>query len=249
MIPPEYDHQPQDFFTNITGFYREANVHPVNLLSHPSDSHFFQYVHLLDLNTSAFNETRAEEMRGAVNWTGLTTWSMNLRERTIEGNYTDWTWIKGGATLGSADDSIEYSFYGLHHLPNGTYNLFARPDGVRIDFRDIPRLYPEHHNITSQIILVELEKELRGLQDNLMLSELKPDGELASVSRADGRPNGDDLSVAGLPYRTTPSARCVGRCCRVVRERASAPVWYRDESRETAGILGRVGIGWGRRGG
>ncbi len=109
---------------------------------------------------------------------------MNIRERQIEGNFTDWTWVKGGVTLSTKDTSIEYNFYGLHHIPNGTLNLFALPDGLKIDIRDIPRLYPDpdHHNFTSRIVMVELEKELNSLEDNLLLSDIKPDGEFLSQS-------------------------------------------------------------------
>ena len=177
IIPTIYDHAPQPFFTNITGFYRDATVHPVNLLSPTSNSSFFHSVNLPNLNTSSWNATHAEELRGDFNWNGMSKWNMNLRERHIEGNFSEWNWVKGGVTLSSETESIDYNFYGLHHVRNGTYNLFGQPDGIRIDVRNIPRLYPEHHNTTSQIILVELEKELKSQQDNLLLSDAKPDGE------------------------------------------------------------------------
>lgn len=102
---------------------------------------------------------------------------MNLKEREVEGNFSDWSWVRGGASLSTDDNSVDYSFYGLHHLPNGTYNLFGQPDGVKIDIRNIPRMYPDHHNVTRDIILSELEKELRSQNDNLLLTDSTPDGE------------------------------------------------------------------------
>lgn len=207
LIPPEYDHKSQSFFTNITGFYREATIHPFNL-THPEVSHFFQHIHLPSLNASTREDNRAREKRGDVDWAGMNKWSMNVREREIEGNFSDWTWVKGGATLASNHSTIDYSFYGLHHLPNGTINLFALPDGMKIDIRNIPRLYPDHHNETSQIILLELEKELKTQQDNLMLSDVKPDGWSSSHSIANGSFNGDNLPTSHPPDVTSPSAWC-----------------------------------------
>ncbi|ORY35895.1 hypothetical protein BCR39DRAFT_512893 [Naematelia encephala] len=177
IIPPEYQHDSSNsFFTNITGFYREAKIHLVNLLDPPtSDNHFFRQVHLPNLNTSSWNETLAEELRGSWDWAGVDKWDLNLREREVEGNMRDWTWVKGGATLSSGEENIDYNFFGLHHLANGTYELFAKADGVKIDIRNIPRLYPSHHNETAQIILAELEKELSIQEGNLLLSDIKDD--------------------------------------------------------------------------
>lgn len=95
----------------------------------------------------------------------------------------DWHWVKGVATLTSADDSaIDYNLYGLHYVPNGTYSMFGLPDGMRVDIRNIPKLWPNHPNATHAIILEELEKELRVQQDSLYLTEVKADGECCVVS-------------------------------------------------------------------
>ena len=115
-------------------------------------------------------------MRGSIDWDGVTKWGMNLREREIDGHASEWSWVKGAATLTAEDQSIDYNFYGLHHLPNGTYNLFAQPDGIKVDIRNIPRLYPDHHNVSSRVVLTELEKELKTQEENMLLSDVKPDG-------------------------------------------------------------------------
>lgn len=205
LIPPQYVHDPyHTFFTNISGFYREGRLHPQPLLRHRADSRttFFEDVHVPDLNTTSWNETQASELRGEFPWATLVKWDMNLKERIPKFNFSstdsmeldnhghdhpsavsgearkpDWIWAKGAATLTAADEStVEYNFYGLHHVPNGTYNLYGLPDGMRMDIRDIPRLWPEHANVTRGIILAELEAELKVQQDNLYLSEVRPDG-------------------------------------------------------------------------
>lgn len=157
-----------------------------------------------DLNTTSWNETLAAELRGEFAWSSLIKWDMNLKERVPEFNFStiagaehdhshtahhpsaiggqapkpDWTWVKGAATLRAADEStIEYNFYGLHHVPNGTYNLYGLPDGMRIDIRNIPRLWPDHADLTRGIILAELEKELKAQEQSLYLSEVKADGQ------------------------------------------------------------------------
>ena len=184
LIPLGYDHGVNTFFTNISGFYREAKMHPIDLLDPPTDSQYFRHVELPSLNTSSWNETRARELRGEWDWAGSTKWDMNLKERGLDGEWSDWTWVKGAATLTADVKTIDYDFYGLHYTPNGTYNLFAQPDGTRIDIRNIPRLYPEHPNITSRIVLAELEKEYKSQQDALLLSDVKPDGALLAPGNA-----------------------------------------------------------------
>lgn len=123
---------------------------------------------------------------------------MNVKERNVHvEDAEEWSWIKGSVTLsvsplsasrsalgdGSKDDgentSIDYNLFGLHHVPNGTINLFGLPEGMRIDIRNIPRLYPQHQNITHHIILSELERELQIQESNLLLSDVQPDGEEA----------------------------------------------------------------------
>ena len=196
LIPPQYAYEPiRPFFTNISGFYREARTHPINLLSSsPSTPHFFTHVPIPNLNVSSsssqstvskWNDTLAEELRGSFDWQAVSKWEMNLKERHVEAtNYSDWNWIKGSASLFAGDVlSVDYNFYGLHFVPNGTYDLFGLPDGMRIDIRNVPRLCPEHHNQTRGIIMAELEKELRVQEDNLMLSEVRPDGEYPSGSK------------------------------------------------------------------
>ncbi|KAK4685270.1 transmembrane E3 ubiquitin-protein ligase, partial [Tremellales sp. Uapishka_1] len=181
LIPPEYTHRAEHYFTNITGFYRKASAHPISLLdSARSIPSFFYQVDLPTLNTSLWNETRAVELRGAWDWANMTSFEMNVKERRTEAEVDDWTWVKGAATLGANEHTIDYDLYGLHFVPNGTYNLFALPDGIRIDIRNIPRLYPDHHNITSRIILAELKKEMKKQESALMLSEVKDDDETAT---------------------------------------------------------------------
>lgn len=106
---------------------------------------------------------------------------MNLRERKTEFNTTDWTWVKGAATIHSGDPwtsatLVEYEFYGLHYLPNGTYGLYGMPEGRRVDIRQIPKLWPGAENVTSRIVLAELEKELKTQEDTLLLSEVYDEG-------------------------------------------------------------------------
>jgi hypothetical protein len=54
---------------------------------------------------------------------------------------------------------------------------------MHLDIRNIPRLFrDEHHrNISRGIILAELEKELQVQRENLLLSDVRPDGELAEA--------------------------------------------------------------------
>ncbi|WWC65490.1 uncharacterized protein I303_108108 [Kwoniella dejecticola CBS 10117] len=115
--------------------------------------------------------------------------------------YEDWNWIKGSLTLTaqtpptilnltevdglantetsleSGETTISYDFFGLHYLPNGTYNLYGSPEGMRIDIRKIPGLWygQAHQNVTKEIILRELEKEVRNIDGNLMIGDLRDD--------------------------------------------------------------------------
>ena len=179
LIPPLYNHPPiRPFFNNITGFYKNGHVHPVDLLS-SSPTPFFHGIDVPNLNTTSWNETLAQERVGEWDFSIVDDWSMNLKERAVTmANMTDWAWVKGGATLAAGEDrSIEYSFYGLHYIPNGTYNLFGLPDGMIIDIRNVPTMYPEHQNETGQIIMAELEKELAVQENNLLLSDAPRDSE------------------------------------------------------------------------
>ncbi|KAL7422798.1 hypothetical protein Q5752_002094 [Cryptotrichosporon argae] len=183
LLPERYRYPGHgaQFFPNITGFHRDAALASVNVT---------------DRLTAAHNATHASDLRGDFDWSALATWDMNLKERAVaEGfdlsdpafapvdDFAGWHWVKGGATLSSLAharigidaDSVDYDFYGLHYIPNGTYGLVARPQGVRIDIREIPRLWPDHHNVTSRIVLGELEKERKVQEDSLLLSDVTPD--------------------------------------------------------------------------
>lgn len=207
IIPSQYDHDPIQgpFFTNITGFYRNAQASSISLVSsqHPASTTFFGQTHIPNLNTSSWNGTLAEELRGSWNWATTTKVDFNLKERSIldikgheNTTFDGWTWVKGGITLydegqpalfaldgedfeveeGSKQD-IEYEVYGLHHVRNGTYRLFGMPEGMRVDIRRIPTLFDnkEEHDLAAEVILLELEKELIHQQENLLLMDAKTD--------------------------------------------------------------------------
>jgi hypothetical protein len=120
---------------------------------------------------------------------------------------TAWAWVRGSTTLTAhlpgypadeGNEAITYDFYGLHFLANGTYELYALPEGTFLDIRNIPRLFPNHHNITSHIVLAELEKELRAYEGNLLLTDVKPD-----EPRASSCPLLIHLSVPPIPPGVT----------------------------------------------
>lgn len=218
IVPPTYAHDPLQhshrFYSNITGFYRHAAVHPLSLSETRNDSlaSFWNgsALPLRPINeTEGWNETRAEEMRGAWDWARTVRWDMNLKERNVssidlsdkllhpaekdENDYPEWTWVKGALTLtsrpasvssSSLDETITYNFYGLHHIPNGTYNLFALPEGMRPDIRRLPGLWGEARwagevgNETRGIVLRELDKEVKVQQDLFVLGDMRPDGKL-----------------------------------------------------------------------
>jgi len=75
----------------------------------------------------------------------------------------------------------EYEVYGLHHIRNGTYRLFGMPEGKKADIRRIPTLYnnPEEHDLATGVILLEMEKELKHQQENLLLMDAKEDSKLS----------------------------------------------------------------------
>ena len=211
-MPSQYDHPPVQgpFFTNITGFYRHAVATPVSLVSSSqlSATTFFEDDRIPNLNTSSWNETLAEELKGSWDWASTNRFDFNLKERfilDINGNqnatYDGWTWVRGGITLFSdtpsgstttIDDQgeeveegskheIEYEVYGLHHIRNGTYRLFGMPEGKKADIRRIPTLYnnPEEHDLATGVILLEMEKELKHQQENLLLMDAKEDSKLS----------------------------------------------------------------------
>ncbi|WOO79767.1 DSC E3 ubiquitin ligase complex subunit 1 [Vanrija pseudolonga] len=210
ITPPAYDHTAlaaahAPFFTNITGWYRHAAAHTVDLgVPRPEAAGFFGSVALPSLNTtSAFNSTLATESRGRFNWSDAVKWDLHVsKERRVTfrgGNGTalpedghgahggsrpdprapdDWVWVKGTSTIEtSIGSAVNYGFFGLHFVPNGTYTLYAMPEGLHIDVRNIPPLLPAHHNITSSIVLAELEKELKAQEDSFVLTDVKDEPE------------------------------------------------------------------------
>jgi hypothetical protein len=205
-MPSQYDHPPLQgpFFTNITGFYRHAVATPLSLISdlHTTTS-FFGDTRIPNLNTSSWNETLAEELKGSWDWATTNRFDFNLKERFIldpdghlNSSYNGWTWVKGGITLFSdtpplftnAEEEetegdkreIEYEVYGLHHIRNGTYRMFGMPEGKRVDIRRIPTLFEnqEEHDMATRVILLEMEKELKRQQENLLLMDAKEDSKL-----------------------------------------------------------------------
>ena len=206
-MPSQYNHPPLQgpFFTNITGFYRHAIATPLSLVSpeQASTTTFFGDKRIPDLNTTSWNATLAEELRGSWEWASTNRFDFNLKERLIldsdghqNATYNGWTWVKGSITLFSdtppitsnAEDEevegdkreIEYEVYGLHHIRNGTYRMFGMPEGKRVDIRRIPTLYenPDEHGLATQVILLEMEKELKHQQENLLLMDAREDGKL-----------------------------------------------------------------------
>lgn len=216
LLPSRYRHDASRhyFYINITGFYRDAKAHTTSLLGsqHGDDQHanhtvtFFDGVRMPDLNasssTTAWNETRARELRGDWPWASVDKWDMNIKERLPEGIHesssADWYWVRGSASVqAGADQVIEYGLYGLHYVPNGTYELYGLPDGKDIDIRNIPRLFPYHQNITRGIILAELEKELRKQQQVLLQPDARVDGGLAS--RIECQADLADVTITSCP--------------------------------------------------
>lgn len=190
----------------MTGWYRRARVSTIDLLAHSPTSPFFAGVSVPSLNTTSWNETRAIELRGDFDWANVVNFDINVRrerEVTLASNASDefarhigfekdtWAWVKGSASISARtpakdelpiDSAVDYDFFGLHYLPNGTYELYGLPDGMRVDIRNIPRLFPQHHNVTSHIVLAELEKELQHQEDSLLLTDVQPDGKCTTDS-------------------------------------------------------------------
>lgn len=229
-MPRKYDHDPLQgpFFTNITGFYRNAVAHPASLLS-PETQHSSPFFDRLpNLNGSSWNETLAEELRGSWDWANVARVDFNLKERTINGfdghansTFHGWTWVRGALTLYQPEDTgakkqekadqippqqegegegadqddeeestvdggtnIEYDVYGLHHVRNGSYRLFGMPDGKRVDIRRIPTLFEdvEDHDLAREVVLLELEKDVRSQRENLLLADARADSESTPFS-------------------------------------------------------------------
>jgi hypothetical protein len=111
MLPPRLlrDHsqarisEPEDgmfsphYFQNMTGFYREADAHYLNLTdpsSSNSSHHFFRHLqgdhqgskkHQITslVNQTSWNETEAVRKRGDFDWQGVSSWSLNINEKRI----------------------------------------------------------------------------------------------------------------------------------------------------------------------
>lgn len=179
VLPSRFHHKGQ-FYTNITGFQREGRAHTVNL-TNPSSGAFFEnhpsdpfFERLPNFNGTSWNGTLAEEMRGDWDWRQVDKWEMNIKER--DSFEDEWSWVKGVMTLGSLD----FDFCGLHHLPNGTFELYGLANGLYLDLRNIPRLYPHHHNVTRRIVMRELQKELASQESSLLLTDVR-EGEFSDV--------------------------------------------------------------------
>jgi hypothetical protein len=165
--------------------------------------------------TRGYSETLAKELRGEIDWSRLTKWEMNVKERNVTGashsllmnpteaqsenptiattserspDLDDWAWVRGTASLSSDGrenetyQTVDYNFYGLHFIPDGTYHLLGVPEGKRVDIRQIPALFandPERQNMSRSLILGELEKEFKIQNDELLLTDVRPEGEAA----------------------------------------------------------------------
>jgi hypothetical protein len=273
LLPSQYAHAPSSgpFYKNITGFYRDATVYPVDLLAEESvtTSTYFDNVYIPNLNTSSWNDTMAQERIGEWDWSSTTTFNMHLRERHITSkvgddtpneNFTDWTWVKGSITLTtsfgpSEDDAkdIEYEFYGVHHVPNGTYDLYGLPDGKRIDIRNIPLLVTaEGYEPVRDIIMLELEKDLSTQKDTLLLMNAKEDSEYGpqasyqvdtttgrNIADADNRYNFDIMSASGPFDSPSATSWMVSPCNGHIRARVARSHRSAMESAASPGVLAR----------
>jgi hypothetical protein len=210
-VPTRFDHSEVaarggHFFPNITGWYRRAMAHPVDLVKEQVDrsDSFFRGIPLPAVNESGgWNQTLADELRGEFDWMSVTSWDLRVTvergiapegekkapEEDSEASGEDedlvalaptWAWVRGGITVSTVNTSLEYKFYGLHHIANGTYELFSLHESQRVDIRHIPTLYPDHRNETRQIVLTELRKELQIQEDSLLLTDVKMEGERVS---------------------------------------------------------------------
>lgn len=112
---------------------------------------------------------------------------MYQTERAGEALSTPDTKIGEGGEEGDdrvvSNQSIDYEVYGLHHVQNGSYRLFGMPDGKRVDIRHIPTMFEieEDAALAREVILLELEKDVRKQKDNLLLADAKPDGKLCPI--------------------------------------------------------------------
>jgi hypothetical protein len=193
-MPSQYDHPPVQgpFFTNITGFYRHALATPLSLTStsQPESTTFFGDTRIPNLNTSSWNETLAEELKGSWDWASTNRFDFNLKERFIldSDGHQNTTFadspppiqIVDGEEVEGDQREIEYEVLGLHHIRNGTYRMFGMPEGKRVDIRRIPILFEneDEHDLATRVVLLEMEKELKHQQENLLLMDAKEDSKL-----------------------------------------------------------------------
>lgn len=114
------------YFQNVTGFYREADAHYLNLTdpsSSNSSHHFFRHLeathrvpgtHTIGplVNQTSYNETQATRKRGDFDWAGVTSWSININEkevvaRDVDGNVIVKDHERGKHGLKEQQDSFD----------------------------------------------------------------------------------------------------------------------------------------------
>lgn len=140
---------------------------------------------------------------------------------------------------------IEYEVYGLHHIRNGTYRLFGMPEGKKADIRRIPTLFdnPEEHDLATGVILLEMEKELKHQQENLLLMDAKADSKLPQPCRVKKltylSTYCNILSYTSLHDRTSPSAWYIPSRAGTVRGGITPPDWNSAQSASSCELLGR----------
>ncbi|WVQ75414.1 hypothetical protein IAR50_005035 [Cryptococcus sp. DSM 104548] len=160
ILPPCFKHTPANrvFARNITGRYRGAKVYPLSLSSFSQARHSsFWSSQLLDDHfpvTPGHNQKPADSWRWQdtvrldMSFTESSPLGMNRTDSSPPQWYSypwggdDWLFVEGSLTLTSAspaflglwnnEDVVRYDFYGMHHIPNGTINLYALPRGKHI---------------------------------------------------------------------------------------------------------------------
>nr|ODN88861.1 hypothetical protein L204_06299 [Cryptococcus depauperatus CBS 7855] len=185
LLPPTYNHPTHlAFYHNLTGFHRHSKVHPLNLTTHDNASPFFSNV-----STPVLNSTNAT-LIGQWDWARTYRADFNIKERPVSEistlqDFSNWSWVKGSVILFSpsisifAQNSLTYDFYGLHHIPTGIYNIYGLPTGMRVDIRRLPSLWHSHseeiQNQTKEIVLRELQHQVKVQEANFMVADHQPD--------------------------------------------------------------------------
>ncbi|WVQ75411.1 hypothetical protein IAR50_005032 [Cryptococcus sp. DSM 104548] len=159
LLPVRFRHDPvnQVFARNITGRYRRAQVHPLSLSPSPRALHSSFWSSNPPFDTDLFAQDH-DETPDTWHWQDTARLDMSFVETAPLGfNLTkasasedpfylwgagDWNFLEGSLTLTSAtpaflplwniEDLVRYDFYGMHHIPNGTINLYALPRGKHI---------------------------------------------------------------------------------------------------------------------